>query len=163
MATGRLRSFTATMVLVALVWIFVAPQARAEAVASWGGRVFQGDRVSPRQGVVVSLVDDRAGRTLHTEPTRADGAFTIEGEPGTYKLRVETPEGVFVSPEPVELAAGVNRPMALALDAEKDHGLGNAEVSRTTEYVFAGIVLLFALLVFLEITDDASESRASIS
>jgi hypothetical protein len=167
MAPGRIRSIAAAILSVALVWVFSAPMTPAGAVASWGGRVFESDRITPREGVVVSLAEGPGETTLRAEPTRADGTFTIDGAPtGTYRLKVETPEGVFVSSEPVELSAGANTPMALALNpgafnAKREQGLGNGNVSSMTEYLIAGGVSLFALLVILEITEDDDETNAT--
>jgi hypothetical protein len=168
MATGRLRSLIAATAIVALVSVFHAPMARADTAASWGGRVFSPDRVTPRPGVIVSLTGDEDRQTVRSTPTRADGAFVIsDASAGTYELTVETPEGVFVSSEPLELESGVNTPMALALstgpvNAKLDHGLGS-EQSRRTEFIFAGVISVFALLVILEITDDESETSASVN
>jgi hypothetical protein len=167
MAPGRFRTIAAATLSVALVWVCSMPVTPAESVASWGGRVFAADRITPREGVVVSLADGPGERTVRAAPTRADGAFTIDGAPtGTYRLKVETPEGVFVSSEPVKLEAGTNTPMALALNpapinAKQEYGLGEGEVSRTTEYLIAGGISLFALLVILQITDDDNERIAT--
>lgn len=165
MASGRLRH--ATVLLVACSLIFLSfPIASADALtASWGGRVFEADRVTPRSGVVISLVD-ASRKELRSVPTRADGGFALEGAPGSYTLRVETEEGAFLSGEPVTLNAGVNKPMALALDridGKKDFGLGDEGVSRRTEWIIAGAVTVFALFVLFEITDDDGEPAASIN
>jgi hypothetical protein len=168
MAPGRFRSIAAATSCVALVWVFSTPVTPAGAVASWGGRVFESDRITPRAGVVVSLADGPDEQSFRAEPTRTDGSFTIDGAAtGTYRLRVETPEGVFVSSEPVKLEAGENTPMALALNpgafnAKQEQGLGNGEMSQTTEYLIAGGISLFALLVILQITDDDDEENATL-
>ena len=167
MAPGRFRSIAAATLSVALVWVFATPMTPAGALASWGGRVFESDRTTPREGVVVSLADGPGDMTVRAKPTRADGAFTIDGAPtGSYRLKVETPEGVFVSSEPVKLEAGTNTPMALALNpsfnATQEQGLGSGEVSQTTEYIIAGAVSLFALLVILEITDEDNQPNATV-
>jgi len=167
MLRGRYRSLIATTVVSSLIWFVCAPMASAGSLGSWGGRVYQPDRVTPREGVVVSLVGEQE-RTFRSEPTRSDGAFTLDSLPaGTYSLRVETPEGVFVSDRSLEMQNGSNRPMALALgsfpgNAAQEQGIGGPG-SRTTEYIVAGLVFVFALFIILELTDDANETRASVS
>jgi hypothetical protein len=168
MAAGRFRSLAAACMIAALVWIVSTPATSAGAVASWGGRVFEDDRSSPREGVVVSLTGAQDGGTLRSAPTRADGAFTIEGAPvGTYDLRVETSAGVFVSSAPVKLEAGANAPMALALKpgpnfATEQPGLGKARVGRTTELLIAGAVTMVALYAIYKVTEDDDEIAASV-
>jgi hypothetical protein len=168
MVTGRFRSLIATTMVVALAWFICAPVTHAQSLGSWGGRVYQPDRVTPREGVVVSLINDQSDLTLRADPTRSDGAFTLDSVPvGAYALRVETPEGVFVSTDTLQMESGPNTPMALALNsqpinAEMEHGLGEKK-SKTTEYIVAGVVALFALFIILELTDDATEQDASVS
>jgi hypothetical protein len=167
MATGRFRSLIATSAIVALVCLVCAPLARAQSIASWGGRVVHADRVTPRVGVVVSLTDDARERTIRAEPTRADGAFVIDGAPaGTYELTVETDEGVFVSPRPVKLESGVNPPMALALspgrvNAKQEHGLGK-ESSRMTEYIAAGVIIALDIWLIFQLTEEDPQVPASV-
>lgn len=165
MASGRFRGATVLFVACSLILLSL-PTASAEVLtASWGGRVFEADRVTPRSGVVISLID-ASQKEFRSVPTRTDGGFALSGNPGTYTLRVETDQGAFLSAEPVTLNSGVNKPMALALDridAKKDFGLGDDDVSRTTEWIIAGVVTLFALFVIFEITDDDGEPTASIN
>jgi hypothetical protein len=167
MLAGSPRQLAATGAIVALVWVVCTPVTPAGTLASWSGRVFQPDRSAPRAGAVVELVGDEGGQRHRSQPTEADGAFKIEGAPaGRYALHVETPEGVFVSSEPVELQSGANAPMALALaartlDAKQDHGFGGANVSRRTEYILAGVVTAVALFVYLQVTEDENEPSGS--
>jgi len=175
MSAGSLRPIAAASAIIALISVVSIPVTPAGALASWGGRVFQPDRTAPRAGVVVELVAHEAqgsnagspGR-IRSKPTRADGAFTIEDAPtGTYTLHVETPEGLFVSSDPVELQAGSNTPMALALksrpfDAKQEHGLGGEDTSRKMEIILAGVVSAVALGVYFLITEDESETTGSV-
>jgi len=168
MSAGSLRSIAAASAIVALVWVVSMPVTPAGTLASWGGRVFQPDRTAPRAGVVVELVANQGQGRVRSNPTRADGAFTIEGAPtGTYTLHVETPEGVFVSSEPFELQPGPNTPMALELEArpfnaKQEHGFGGEDTSRLTEILLAGAVSLVALGVYFLVTDDESETTSSL-
>jgi len=168
MSAGSLRHFAAASAIVALVWVVSVPVTPAGTLASWGGRVFQPDRTAPRAGVVVELVAGGDEGRVRSKPTRSDGAFTIEGVPaGKYMLHVETPEGVFVSSEPLELQPGSNTPMALALqarpfDAKQEHGLGGDDTSRRTEIILAGVVSLVALGLYFLVTEDATETSSSL-
>jgi hypothetical protein len=166
MASGRFRSFAATTAIVALVWVLSTPMTPAGALASWGGRVFESDRLTPREGVVISLGNAQGVETLRSEPTRGDGAFRIDGAPaGTYRLTVETPEGTFVSSEPVTLESGSNPSMALSLApgitrSGQEHGLGG-EGGDAGPWIFAGVVTAFALLAVWAITEDDDEKNPS--
>jgi hypothetical protein len=169
MAPGRFRSLAASTAIAALVWYLSVPLTPAGSLASWGGRVFESDRATPREGVVVSLADGQGERTVRSTPTRKDGAFAIDEAPvGTYHLAVETSEGVFLSSEPLQLRAGTNPPMALTLTAGPVHasqqqGLGGGDgFSSRTEYIIAGVIGLAALLVINEVIDDDSESSPSV-
>jgi hypothetical protein len=167
MASGRFRSLAAATVIATVVWTFGTPVATAGAVASWGGRVLDADR-TPRAGVVVSLTGSQDGNTLRSAPTRTDGAFRIaEARAGSYVLRVESSEGVFVAPEPVRLEAGDNAPVALSLKsgpfhAQQEQGFGGAGASNTTKYIFAGVVTVAALFVIYSVTEDDDERPSSV-
>jgi len=165
MASGRFRGATVLFVACSLILLSLPTATADPLAASWGGRVFEADRVTPRSGVVISLVD-ASQKELRSVPTRTDGGFALAGTPGTYTLRVETDEGAFLSAEPVTLNAGANKPMALALDrmdAKKDFGLGGDNTSRRTEWIIAGAVTVFALFVLFDITDDDGDPAASIN
>ncbi len=169
MTAGR---FQRVLAAAAIPLLLGGPGAQAAGAgslrASWSGRVIAADRSTPRAGVVVGLVDGAGAYRARSLPTRADGAFAIDDvPPGTFGLRVEAPEGVFVSSAEMTLAPGTNAPMALALgpgsiQAKREQGLGSAEVSRTTEYIFAGAVTLLGLFVIFEITGDENETDASV-
>jgi len=164
MPAGRISTAT---VLLALLWVCCVPVTPAGSSASWGGRVFETDRSSPRAGVVVRLVDTDAEQSIASAPTREDGAFSIaDATPGSYELHVETPEGTFVSGQPVQLAPGNNTPMALALqarpfNAKQEKGIGK-ELSRRSEWIFAGVVTLVSLFIYLEVTDDQTEQSSTV-
>ncbi len=162
----RLAASITIMVLVSFAWM---PTVGAGSPASWGGRVFDGDRATPREGVVVSLRSDAGQASVRSEPTRADGAFLIESmPPGTYTLTVETGEGVFVSSEPLNLQPGSNTPLALSLrpaagySASQEHGFGGDEgFPRLVQYFVGGACVIFALLVLDKIFEDSSSEPTS--
>jgi len=170
MSPGYWRRLAASITTVGLVSFASMPTMGAGSPASWGGRVFEGDRTTPRSGVVVSLRNDAHQAGLRSEPTRADGTFLLESMPsGTYTLAVETEEGMFVSSEPLTLHPGSNTPLALSLrpgdySASQEHGFGDKDkqTSRVVEYVVGGTILLFALYVLDKIFEDDSEQTSSV-
>ncbi len=168
MSPGNWRRLAASMTIVVLVSFASMPTLGAGSPASWGGRVFELDRATPREGVVVSLRGDAGQANVRSEPTRADGAFMIESMPsGKYTLAVETAEGVFVSSEPLNLQPGSNTPLALSLRpaaylASQEHGFGGDEIPRVVEYVVGGAIILFSLFVLDKIFEDNSEQTASV-
>ena len=169
MSSGYCRRFAASVTIVVLFSFASMPTAGAGS-ASWGGRVFDGDRATSREGVVVSLRSDAGQASVRSEPTRADGAFLIESMPsGTYTLAVETAEGLFVSSEPLNLQPGSNTPLALSLrpagySASQEHGFGDDddEFPPVVGYVVGGAVILFALFVLDKIFEDNSEQTATV-
>ncbi len=168
MSPGYCRRFAASVTIVVLFSFASMPTAGAGSPASWGGRVFDGDRATSREGVVVSLRSDAGQASVRSEPTRADGTFLIESVPsGTYTLAVETVAGVFVSSEPLNLQPGSNTPLALSLSsvgysASQEHGLGDEKIPRIVEYAVGGVILLFSLFVLDKIFEDDDEPTASV-
>jgi len=168
MKPSRMRSLWACCSTFVLVWATSAPLASAEPLASFSGRVFQTDRAAPRAGVVVSLIDESGARVAESLPSRTDGSFDVGGpHAGSYAVRVEAPEGVFVAAERIRLAQGANPPMALELrqarlSAAEKQGFGQPAGSRTTEYIIAGVVALAGLFVIFELSDDDDEEPATV-
>ncbi len=169
MSLGHCKRLAASITIVVLVSFASMPTVGAGSAASWGGRVFNGDRATPRAGVVVSLRSGTGQASVRSEPTRADGAFLIESmPPGTYTLAVETGEGVFVSAEPLNLQPGTNTPLALALSSAggysegQEHGLGSGGFPRVVKFVVGGAIIVFSLLVLDKVFEDNSEQTASV-
>ena len=168
MSPGCCRRFAASITISVLITVLAVPHVVASPPASWGGRVFDGDRATPRGGVVVRLGGEPGSGTVRSDPTRADGSFVIESAPpGTYTLAVETAEGVFVSSERVELHPGSNTPLALGLRqppifASQDYGFGSEEIPRAVEYVVGGLVVLFSLFVLHKLFEDNDEQTSTV-
>jgi len=81
------------------------------------GRVVDREGFTPRAGVVVRLVDVDSERSFASTPTGEQGAFRVEGAPaGSYAVLAETEEGKYLAADRIELAAGDNTPVQLALD-----------------------------------------------
>jgi len=114
------KSFVATSLVVALVVAtapaFAAP-APAAATAGLTGTVYASDVATPLAGATV-VATDAHGVKLASQPTRADGAFSIPAvAPGRNALTLETSEGSFLVATPVTLAPGETRTVRLALKA----------------------------------------------
>ena len=169
MSPGCWRRLAASITIVVLVSFASMPTVGAGSPASWGGRVFDGDRATPREGVVVSLRSDAGQASVRSKPTRADGAFLIESTPpGTYTLAVETEEGVFLSSEPLSLQPGSNTPLALSLrpagySASQEHGFGDDDDDRpkVVGWVVGGVVIVFALFVLDKLFEDSKEPTST--
>ncbi len=169
MSPGYWRRLAASITILVLVSFASMPTVGAGSPASWGGRVFDGDRATPREGVVVSLRSDAGQASVRSEPTRADGAFFIESMPsGTYTLAVETEEGVFVSSEPLNLQPGPNTPLALSLrpagySASQEHGFGDDdEFPKVLGYFVGGTVLISSLYILHKIFEDDQEQTGTV-
>lgn len=109
------RVLALTLVLFTATVSVVTPVAAAEQ-AIFSGRVLNPDGITPRGGVVVSLLNVESRELFSSPPTGDEGAFRIETAPaGSYQLAAETPEGAFVASEALELQAGANKPLAFKL------------------------------------------------
>ena len=108
--------FTASSLIVALVLV-TSPAFSAPAPATLTGTVYADDVVTPLVGATV-VVTDVNGVKLASQPTGADGAFTVAAvTPGRSALALETKEGSFAVATPVTLAPGETRGVHLALKA----------------------------------------------
>jgi hypothetical protein len=109
----------ASSLIVALV-VVTAPAFAAPAPATLTGTVYADDVVTPLAGATV-VVTDVNGVKLASQPTGADGAFTVAAvTPGRSALALETKEGSFAVATPVNLAPGETRGVHLALKANAD-------------------------------------------
>lgn len=157
MRSPVLRRFFA--VLLVATFVVVVPAARAQALdAELSGRVFAADGLTPRSGVTVHLVRGEGESVYSSVATNSDGTFAIGDAPaGTYSLLVETADGAFLSPEPLQLQPGANRPLALSLSAaaDQDTGLGspNARPTRTwVKWLVIGVLTASGLYLVHEVT-----------
>lgn len=110
------RRLLAVTVAALLVWLPAAGGATAADTALLRGRVVSADGVTPRAGVVITLVDDERGSVFRSKPSDDRGVFHLDSaRPGRYTLVAEVPEGAFVAANKVNLQAGRNPAVALAL------------------------------------------------
>jgi len=130
------------------------------------GKVFQADGRTPRTGVVVHLVDPASNRDFGAEPTRPDGAFRVDQAPaGTYRVLAETEEGAFLAAQAVTVEPGANRPVSLTLGGAAPAFQSSADPAASSggglptwgKWVIAGGIVLAALFVINEVTDDEDQ------
>jgi len=109
----------ASSLIVALV-VVTAPAFAAPVPATLTGTVYADDVVTPLAGATV-VVTDVNGVKLASQPTGADGAFTVAAvAPGQTTLALETKNGSFAVATPVTLAPGETRGVHLALKASTE-------------------------------------------
>ena len=111
--------FIASSLIAALV-VVTSPVFAAPAPATLTGTVYANDVVTPLVGATV-IVTDVNGVKLASQPTAADGTFTIAAvAPGRTVLALETKDGSFAVATPVNLAPGETRGVYLALKAASE-------------------------------------------
>ena len=128
------------------------------------GRVMDSDGFTPREGVVVALVDNDNRVVYRSNPTSEEGAFEIASAPaGGYKLLAETDEGAFLASDDFKLDAGKNEPVALKLAPAAQVPTATIAPGQTGggtswwQWAIAGAIIVTGLLV----VSDASESTGS--
>lgn len=152
-----------TLASVLIVALAVVP-AVAGPTAELGGRVL--DAGAPAGAVTVHLVEvaDGTPAVAASAITDGDGSFAIrDADPGDYRLLVETPAGSFLAPGQVTLDEGTNRPLALTIDAARDHGFGSESaqgLSTWGTWLIAGVIGVAALFVIAEVSDDETPASA---
>ncbi len=162
MRIGRPARWVAGLVALLVVFVPVRPLAFAAAGASFRGKVVAAGGGAPRAGVVVALVAPSSTEAIYrSSPTDDRGVFRVEGVPaGSYRLLVETPDGTFLASDPVELEAGPNRPVSLALRADPpaEGGASGAGQSRWQKWVIVGGIVVGALIVVDALTEEDQAS-----
>jgi len=148
---------------------FAALSPALAANAVFTGRVLDSDGVTPRAGVVVTLVGDTPDRVYRSEPTRNEGAFRIESAPaGAYALIADTPAGAFLADGSLRLREGTNNPLALTLNAgaqpnyqsDPTGAAGTNGLPAWARWTIAGAIGVAAVLLVINATED-NETRAS--
>src|SRR5262245_36982191 len=121
MSRALTRRLVAVSLTVSVLGLSSGPLlAQAPSGSRLSGRVLAENGSDARAGVVVALVDTKAEKVFRSEPTDARGAFRVDAPAaGRYALLVEAPEGAFLASDGLELAAGLNKPVALALKPGK--------------------------------------------
>ena len=164
MTSPLARRFLALQLTVAvLAFVTVFPTSAAED-SVLTGRVMDADGFTPREGVVVALVDAENRLVYRSAPTSDEGSFEIDSAPaGGYRLLAETADGAFLASNDFKLASGTNEPVSLKLTPEGQApnvtiapGQAGPETS-WWQWAIAGAIIVTGLLV----VSDASESTGS--
>ena len=151
-------------VLVAVFSTFLSLPPTLAMDASFSGRVFEADGMTPRAGVTVNLVKGEGEEFYTSEATSADGTFLIDGAPaGSYSLLVDAGQEAFLSPDPLELQEGVNKPLALSLSASGSEsqrtGVGSAEGMKPwLKWLTVGLISMTALYVGHRVLNPETET-----
>jgi hypothetical protein len=119
MPSATIKRLMATAVVVSLLAMY-APAFAAPAPATLTGTVYGDNVTAPLAGATV-LVTDANGTKLSSQPTAANGGFSVSGvAPGSQRLAIETKDGVFAVATPINLAPGETKGVHLALKAAGD-------------------------------------------
>lgn len=153
MSVSRFRRILAGVLAVSVVLVMADFPTLAAESALFRGRVLGGDGVSPRSGVVVTLVDRESQKTFDSAPADDRGYFKIDSAPaGTYRLVARASEGAFLASDALTLKAGANKPVALALKANAAAGTSTGGSSSGSlepwmKWVIVGGIVVGALIV----------------
>ncbi len=132
------------------------------------GTVVAADSLSPLSGARVHLSNPRTGKVHSSEPTDAEGRFTIGELAGaSYELGVETDGQLFLAGTPAIVAPGQTRNVHVAIDRqtspderEKMEAAGLFNNPVTATLIVVGAATLIAIL--LEDNDEPSVTSASM-
>lgn len=123
---------------------------------------------APVEGARLLAANPESGRVLRSEPSSRDGNFALTLEAGTYELAVEADGGLYLVASPMELVAGVNRPLQIAIgvgDADGTAGAAAAEESpRPAPSIWnnsasAGLLVLGLAIVVGVIVKNATDDE----
>ena len=165
MVANGFRRAVAGAVVFGLISLAANLPALSGANALFRGRVLAADGVSPKPGVVVTLVDRESSLTFDSAPADDRGYFRVDSAPaGTYRVVARAPEGAYLAADAVALEAGANRPVALALKANAQSspsptrtGSGQ-DIEPWLKWVIVGGIAIGALVVTDAITNDESSA-----
>jgi hypothetical protein len=161
----------AVVVAVAVV-VALNPVWAAADRASLTGKILSEDARTPFSGAVVQLTGP-SDEVLESEPTGADGAFTLSDlAPGVYRCLISTEDGYFQVTTALKLEPGQNRSIQLALKKEDQTiaagvgtatgGGGGSGAASYAPLIGIGVVLL-TVGIANAISDDSKPKTGSPS
>lgn len=161
MRSNNCRKILAAALVLTMTGLFANMPLLAAEPASFTGRVFQEDGLTPLPGVVVRLVDADNLASFDSEPTDAEGRFAIDSAPaGRYSLLAKDRDRVFLAAESLAVAAADNRPVSLALRPEANLAPAQAQKKGYplwAKVTIAGGITIAGLFLINEVTEDAEE------
>lgn len=115
---GPIVKILAVMLVVAVQLVFV-PTTSAKKSATLAGTIYTSDRHQPVDGAILHAGDMRTGAIYSSAATNSDGDFVLSGlPPATYELAVEKDGGLYLVGVPLQLDAGQERDVQLAIQPE---------------------------------------------
>ncbi len=168
---GPLTRTLAALLVIAVPVVFVPPTAGLES-ATLAGTVHALDARQPVHGAVLHAGDIRSGEVYSSEPTSDDGAFVLSGlPPAAYKLAVETQDGLYLVETSVQLEAGQERDVQLAIQPDVADDPATAQEKEKKDDMgfmnnplFASLTVIGASILFgalISELDDTDEGIAS--
>ena len=92
-----------------------------EAKASLTGTIVSATDHTPLSGARVHAGDPKTGRIYSSQPTTADGSFSVEALPASgYELAVEADGGLYIIQTPVQLAPGTAPHLTVAVNRDQN-------------------------------------------
>jgi hypothetical protein len=175
MTRTRSLSRTLSVILIFALFTFGFPmQALASEAASFTGTILAEDGLTPRAGVVVSLVH-LADETQFAAPmTSEDGRFQVLNAPaGRYALIAETAEGAYLAAANLQWNAADNSDMLVTLvPAVQDDTDGSvpgdapsqgrkAGMSKLTKSLILGALVITGVVLIEEVTSNSEQEVSS--
>ena len=153
----------AVILAMAATWLPVLGQ---EGSAGLTGVIRAHDR-SPLEGARLLAADPESGKVHRSEPTGEDGSFTLDGlEPGRYDLAVEVEGGLYLIKQSLDLVAGAQRSVQVAIGEPlaAGHGAPPDEAQAgmwNNPFIAGGLVLGFAILVGALVKNATSDEDST--
>jgi len=137
------------------------------------GTVFSVDDQAPIDRARVHLGNPRSGEMVTSEATGKDGAFRMDGlTPGTWRVAVESPEGLFLVAAPLILAEDEEGPRTLQLMVTRAEGtrsaasklrLADGRASIWNNPTTAALIVVGAAIVAGLLIDAATDDEDTVS
>jgi len=161
-ASGRLLAAALIMALPA-PWFSVLAE---PGTARLSGVIQTRERV-PLAGVRVLAADPERGSVRRSEPTSAEGEFTLAGlEPATYELAVETDGGIYLVGESLYLVEGVKREVQIVVGEQAAPAAAHRREARPSVWdnpYTAGAIVLGAAIVVGVLVNQWTEDESNVS
>jgi len=169
MRTVASRAVAALLILA--LQLTYGPALVAAPMASLSGRVLSADSQKPLAGALVHVGDPRTGAIRSSQPTAADGSFSVSGLPAaSYQLAIQSGAGMYIVPSAVPLGAGESRNVQLAVQAQtsapspqeanegkkKDMGFWNNPLTATLVVLGAAVLVGWAVDSMTDDDEDGS-------
>ena len=168
---GPIAKILAVMLVVAVQLVFV-PTTAGQEVATLSGTVLAFDGKQPVDGAILHVGDMRTGKIYSSVATNNAGDFVLSGlPPAAYELAVEMDGGLYLVGAPLQLTAGQERDVQVAIhpqtvadpatasEDEKNRKMGFWDNPLTASLAVIGLAVLFGVAISeLDNTDEGIAS-----